>query len=309
MDTLMTIVISLGILTAGILIRAGVALLVLTLISIPLLAIAIGVHKLEELWQAISAVVLVGGLPWKQRLYYAPGHTWVKRGRRAVRVGLDGVANRILVGARALELPQPGSTVRVGEVVGYLTCGDKRAEIASPLSGIVTATNQALGPDPSALHRDPYGQGWLFDVVPADFRHTGLRRGRSARRWFSEEAAHLTHFLERDLGLATADGGELLLATPALLNNEQWTALTETFLQPKAPASTGGGEVAETDAPGRFAALSLALGGALIGVVYVIFFPIVGFASLIQMCALRLWQLVRSGAARVAKRRSRPAHL
>ena len=85
----------------------------------------------------------------------------MKRRWGTARVGLDGVAQRIVFGARAVELPQPGMKVHAGEVVGRVTCGDKHAAIASPVDGVVTAANEALSRNPSALHREPYREGWL----------------------------------------------------------------------------------------------------------------------------------------------------
>jgi len=304
MDALMTMLIGLGVLIAGIVLRLALVPLLLTLLALPLLAIVAAVLKVEALWQQ-RAVVSVGGLPWEARLYYAPGHTWVKRTWTAARVGLDGVAQRVISGAGAVELPQPGMRVRAGEVVCRITCGDKHAAIASPVDGVVTTANEALNRNPSALQRDPYREGWLFDVMPANFDYTNLRRGPSAQGWFSAEAARLRHFLERDLGLAAADGGELILATPALLNDKQWTALTESFLNPQAPASANGSEAAGTSVPSWPVALLSAVGGAVAGGVYVVFLPIVGLVALIGMCSVRLWQLLRSAAARVARQRAR----
>src|SRR5208282_3316775 len=128
---------------------------------------------------------------------------------------------------------------------------------------------------------DPYREGWLFEVMPANFDYTHLRRGRSAQGWFGAEAARLRQFLERDLGLAAADGGELILATPALLNDEQWTALTESFLSPKALASANSAEAAGTSFSSPPVALLLAVGGAVAGGLYVVFLPIIGLAAII----------------------------
>jgi glycine cleavage system H protein len=305
MHALTKILIVVGIFIAGILVRMAVVVLIGTLVAVPLVVIMIGVRKFGALWQRAGVVVAVGGLPWKAGLYYAPGHTWVRRGWRAARVGLDGVANRIVVDTRALELPKPGTKVRAGEVVCRVICGDKHAGIASPVDGVVSATNEALDRNPSALHRDPYGEGWLFDVIPANFRYGCLWRGRSARRWFSAEAARLREFLERDLGLATADGGELVLATPALLNNEQWMVLAESFLYAKTAASPD-----RVEAPGTgWRTLLLGVSGPVVGGLYVIFLPIIGFLMLLGVGLQRLWRLLRSGATCATARLSRPPRL
>ena len=97
-----------GVFIVGMLVRAAVLVLIMTVLALPLLAIVTGMRGLEALWQRVGAVVSVGGLPWKAGLYYAPGHLWVKRRWGTARVGLDGVAQRIVFGARAVELPAAG---------------------------------------------------------------------------------------------------------------------------------------------------------------------------------------------------------
>jgi glycine cleavage system H protein len=37
-----------------------------------------------------------------------------------------------------------------------------------PVSGKITAVNEALRDDPGLVNRDPYGEGWLVEIAPAD---------------------------------------------------------------------------------------------------------------------------------------------
>jgi hypothetical protein len=191
-----------------------------------------------------------------------------------------------------------------GEVSSCIVCGDKSAFIASPVDGVVTAVNEALYRDPSILRGDSYREGWLFEMTPASFSFKHLRHGRSARRWFGSEAARLRQFRERDLGLAAADGGELVLGTPALLTSELWSALTEGFLVPSAVnpeiISTRKTEAARIDQPNWGITLLRAIGGAVAGGLYIITFPLIIYAVLIWTVSQRLAQRSRSGAARLA---------
>jgi glycine cleavage system H lipoate-binding protein len=171
------------------------------------------------------------GVLWRDALYYAPGHTWMRRlGFGALRVGLDDLAGRRRAGSSAVELPRPGRIVRAGEVIGVITCGDKRGEIRTPVGGRITGVNSAVARDPSLIHADPYARGWLFSVAPADARYRAFPRGERARVWLEQESLRFARFLERDLGVAAADGGEVLSPAPALLTQEQWRALTHAFL-------------------------------------------------------------------------------
>ena len=42
------------------------------------------------------------------------------------------------------------------------------SDVYSPISGEVVAANDSLGSAPELVNQDPYGQGWLFKVKPAN---------------------------------------------------------------------------------------------------------------------------------------------
>jgi glycine cleavage system H lipoate-binding protein len=168
---------------------------------------------------------------WRAGLTYGPGHTWVRAvGPGSVKVGLDDLAQRLLAASEAITLPKPGTEVRAGEVVGVVRCGDKRGEIRAPIDGRITAVNETVVRDPEVIHRDPYVAGWLFAMAPREAGFTHRLRGPEADAWLTEERGRLARFLERDLGLAAADGGDVVSPAPSLLTDQQWSALTRTFL-------------------------------------------------------------------------------
>lgn len=218
---------ALAVLLGGILARFALLLILAGMIAVPLFLIVAAVTGYRQLVDRGRA----NGLLWSPALYYAPGHTWIRTiGSGALRIGVDALAGRLLGGTGRVELTRPGSAVGAGAVLGVITCGDKRAEIRSPVAGTVTAVNETVMSDPSLVHREPYGTGWLCTVTPSDDRYRRFFRGERARVWLGEEGVRLARFLERDLGVAAADGGDPMLPTPALLTDEQWRALTAAFL-------------------------------------------------------------------------------
>jgi glycine cleavage system H protein len=42
------------------------------------------------------------------------------------------------------------------------------SDIYAPVGGEVVARNEALDATPELVNNDPYGGGWLFEVVPSD---------------------------------------------------------------------------------------------------------------------------------------------
>lgn len=232
MEVLLTGLEWFAVFVVGLLARFALLLVVVAILAIPpaLVLMAIGGYGLAR--RSALGVSRVDGLDWRRDLYYSPGHTWVKRDRGlGLKVGLDDLARRLLPGARRVELPSVGTVLQEGDVATVIACGDKQVRIASPVEGTVTAVNRAVASNTSLIHRDPYARGWLFSVAPASDRSPALLRGEPARSWLKAESTRLSRFLETELGVAAADGGEFVSPAPPLLSQAQWEALTRAFLK------------------------------------------------------------------------------
>lgn len=109
-------------------------------------------------------------------------------------------------------------------------CASGVVTLRAPVAGTVAPVNDRLERQPSILHADPYRRAWLVDLEPDERDYEDLPSGEEARRWLAIEDARLTDFFERQLGIAAADGGEVLLPPHALLTHEQWQAARTAFL-------------------------------------------------------------------------------
>lgn len=220
-----------GVFIAGLVLRLLAFVAILVALSLPVLFLLGGVEAVARLRRRLLGVTRVGTMSWRPGLYYAPSHTWVEPGRgRALKVGLDDLAQRLLPGSFRISLPKPGARIRRGEPVSTIRADGQETWIASPVSGTVTAVNRAVRRDPSLVQRDPYVRGWLFRVWPTDTRHEEFPREAVARRWFTTETVRLERLLEHELGYATADGGEPILPAHTLLRTGQWRRLADSFL-------------------------------------------------------------------------------
>lgn len=205
---------------------AIVSLLLLGMLGLFLL----GEKGYEKAWHWRMGLQEVGGFLLHPDLYYHRGHTWVMpQGDGTVRIGLDDFGRRLVDGIRRVILPPNGSMVLEGEAAVQLDCGTKRAKLLSPVDGVVTAVNEALTREGSALERYPYGKGWLFTARVHDQRFTRLPTGAAAMEWLKREAGRLSLFLHRELGVTAADGGDLIPTPPAMLSDEQWETLIRAF--------------------------------------------------------------------------------
>ena len=67
-----------------------------------------------------------------------------------------------------VDLPADGEAVTAGEDFGVVESIKAVSDLYSPVSGTVTAINDALESEPELLNEDPYGDGWLLALELAD---------------------------------------------------------------------------------------------------------------------------------------------
>jgi len=84
------------------------------------------------------------------------------------RVGLTTDAQDALGDVVFVDLPSAGVRVAAGERIGEIESMKSVSETYAPLSGTVSAVNEALEADPALVNRDPYGDGWLYELTDLD---------------------------------------------------------------------------------------------------------------------------------------------
>jgi glycine cleavage system H protein len=108
---------------------------------------------------------------YPEDLKYTSEHEWVRSPGDAdgsVRVGITHFAQDSLGDIVFVSLPEVGTEVQAGSPVGELESTKSVSDIYAPVTGTVVARNDALDATPEVVNNDPYGEGWLFEVVPAD---------------------------------------------------------------------------------------------------------------------------------------------
>jgi glycine cleavage system H protein len=101
-------------------------------------------------------------------LRYTSEHEWVRAEGGRVRVGITAYAQDALGDIVFVQLPDTGSTVEAGSAVGEVESTKSVSDLFSPIAGTVVERNEALDATPELVNSDPYGQGWMFEVEPAD---------------------------------------------------------------------------------------------------------------------------------------------
>ncbi|HET7689561.1 MAG TPA: glycine cleavage system protein GcvH [Nocardioidaceae bacterium] len=103
-----------------------------------------------------------------EELKYTSEHEWVREGGAAVRIGITDFAQDALGDIVYVSLPEVGAAVEAGASVGELESTKSVSDVYAPVSGTVTARNDALDSTPELVNSDPYGEGWLFEVEVSD---------------------------------------------------------------------------------------------------------------------------------------------
>jgi len=184
--------------------------------------------------QQFLPVNVVGGFKLAPGASYHAGHTWAaKETQNIVRVGLDDFAVRLLGNFDHLDLPARGRWMRQGEKGWTVGRGNHRFEMLSPIEGEVVDVNQEVLNDPSVIHKDPYGVGWLVAVnsPAADSNLKNLLRGRLAQQWLEDSLETFRSHVSPSTGIHLQDGGHAIPDLLSVLPEESWEKVVrELFL-------------------------------------------------------------------------------
>jgi glycine cleavage system H protein len=102
---------------------------------------------------------------------YARNHMWaLDLGGKAWRFGFSAYAVRLLQDVYFLEWSiDPGTQLKDRQQIGSIESSKAESDLYTPLPGTLTAFNEKLLADPSAINTDKYAAGWLFEMqTPGD---------------------------------------------------------------------------------------------------------------------------------------------
>ncbi len=102
------------------------------------------------------------------QLRYSSDHEWLSRDGSRVRIGITDYAQDSLGDVVFVQLPAVGESFTAGDTIGEVESTKSVSDIYAPVSGSVTAVNDALADSPQLLNEDPYGEGWICEIELAD---------------------------------------------------------------------------------------------------------------------------------------------
>jgi glycine cleavage system H protein len=112
--------------------------------------------------------IRLGSVNVPDELRYTPDHVWVRVADGGVQVGITDYAQDALGDIVFVQLPEPGTQAEAGASLGEVESTKSVSDIYCPLAGTVVEVNGELTDTPERLNEDPYGEGWLCVIQPAE---------------------------------------------------------------------------------------------------------------------------------------------
>ena len=177
----------------------------------------------------------VFGFRMADEYYYHFGHTWahVEHGGM-VRVGFDSFLTKIFYPNRLTNFVHEGAALKQGEnCCTFSRNEDHWANVLSPVSGVVLATNPDVREHPEIVRKDPYGEGWLYIMEPEILEDNlkGMFYGDESAKWMEMEAQRLLEVAGEDFTKMAATGGEIIDNPIGQFPNIRWSQLVNDFLR------------------------------------------------------------------------------
>ena len=101
-------------------------------------------------------------------LKYTKDHEWVRLEGDLAVVGITDFAQSELGDIVFVDIQTEGETLAKEEVFGTIEAVKTVSDIFLPVGGEVLEFNEALEGNPGLINSDPYGEGWIIKLKPAN---------------------------------------------------------------------------------------------------------------------------------------------
>lgn len=101
-------------------------------------------------------------------LYYTKEHEWMRIEGDEIFIGITDHAQEALTDIVYIELPAEDEQLEEMTEFAIVESVKSASPIFAPVSGTITAVNDALDDAPELMNQDPYGEGWIIKFRPDD---------------------------------------------------------------------------------------------------------------------------------------------
>lgn len=103
-----------------------------------------------------------------QNLRYTSEHEWIRIEGDMAYVGITDYAQEQLGDIVFVDIPTVGESLQGGDTFGTIEVVKTVSDLFLPIAGEVTEQNENLEEHPELVNTDPYGEGWLIKLKPAN---------------------------------------------------------------------------------------------------------------------------------------------
>ncbi|MCX5867249.1 MAG: glycine cleavage system protein GcvH [Proteobacteria bacterium] len=101
-------------------------------------------------------------------LLFSEDHIWVRLEGKNARIGVTNFLKKEYGEITAVDLPVKGEELEKDAPFGEIESFQKSFDLIAPISGAVLEVNANLEDEPGLIGENPYQEGWLLLVSPAD---------------------------------------------------------------------------------------------------------------------------------------------
>ena len=158
----------------------------------------------------------------------------------SVKIGIDDFLQHITGPMSGIGMKPAGVKIKKGDPLLTIIQKGKHLIIYSPVSGTITAGNQGLITNSSALNAAPYTDGWVYMIEPTNWplEIQFLSMADKYRTWLKGEFSRLKDFITAAVNPGTPgyafipmqDGGEMKDNILADLGPEVWEDFQTKFI-------------------------------------------------------------------------------
>jgi len=126
-------------------------------------------------------------MPYPTDRKYTKEHEWITADGT---IGITTHAQDSLGDIVFVELPKVGAEIAAGKTFGTVESVKAVSDLYAPVSGTVTATNDALATAPEQVNKDAHA-AWMVKITPKDpAEMNALLSAADYEKFVSEEAGH-----------------------------------------------------------------------------------------------------------------------
>ena len=105
-----------------------------------------------------------------QNLKYTNEHEWIRVEGDMAYVGITDYAQEQLGDIVFVDIPTVGESLEANETFGTIEVVKTISDLFLQVAGEVIEQNESLEENPELVNKDPYGEGWLIKMKPANLK-------------------------------------------------------------------------------------------------------------------------------------------